>query len=61
MIEAHAVVQLERAAQAGKPPYVSVFAHMIPVVGGIAPNLSGGRETIRRDSRDLVGHAVLAE
>ncbi len=42
VIETHAVVQLERAAQTGKPPYVSVFAHMIPVVGGIAPNLSGG-------------------
>ena len=53
VVQAHAVVERERATQTVHPPAVAVLLHVIPAEGGVAPHLALGRKIVGRRARDL--------
>ena len=58
MVQAHVVVQLERALEAAHPPAVAVSAHDVPAIRGVAPQLAVRREAVGRAARLARGVAV---
>src|SRR5262249_36170192 len=52
VIDARYVHDLQNRPHAFDPPLEAIFQHSFPVVEGIAPELSGRAEIIRRDARD---------
>ena len=57
MVQTDDVVHVEGGSDAVFPPGEAVCFHSIPVIDGVAPVLAGGRELIRRRSRDADGIA----
>ena len=53
MIQAHAVVERKRAAQAIHPPAIAVLLHVVPAERRVAPHLALGRKVVGRRARNL--------
>ena len=52
MIDAHAVRVHERASEPPLPPGKVVLGHQVPAVDGVAPELAGLAEIVRRHPGD---------
>ena len=61
VVDAHHIVQLEAVPQAGDPPLIAGFAVGFPAVERIAPELTGGRKSIRGNARHRRGDVVLVQ
>ena len=53
VVQAHTVVERERATQTVHPPAIAVLLHVIPTEGGIAPHLALGRKIVGRRAGNL--------
>ena len=53
VVQAHAVVECERTAQAVEPPAIAILLHVIPAEGGVAPDLALGCKVVGRRPRNL--------
>ena len=53
VVQAHAVVERERATQTVHPPAVAVLLHVVPTEGRVAPHLALGSKIVRRRARNL--------
>ena len=53
VVQAHTVVERERATQAVHPPAVAVLLHVVPAERRVAPHLALGRKVIGRRTGDL--------
>ena len=53
MIQTHAVVERECAAQAIHPPAIAVLLHVVPAERRVAPHLTLGRKVVGRRARNL--------
>ena len=53
MIQTHAVVERERAAQAIHPPAIAVLLHVVPAERRVAPYLTLGRKVVGRRAGNL--------
>ena len=53
VIQAHAVVERERAAQAIHPPAIAVLLHVVPAERRVAPHLALGRKVVGRRAGNL--------
>ena len=58
MIYSDYVCKARRGSDSVYPPFVAVCFHRVPVVEGIAPELTGGRIVVGRHARDQLGAAV---
>ena len=61
MVDAHHIIQLKAVPQAGDPPLIAGCAVGFPAVERIAPELAGGRKTIRRNTCHSGGNVVLIQ
>ena len=53
VIQTHAVVERERAAQAIHPPTIAVLLHVVPAERRVAPHLALGRKVVGRRAGNL--------
>ena len=61
VVDADNVVQLARAVNAADPPAEAVAAHGVPIVQGVAPQLTVGGEVVRRYARHRLGHQLFVQ
>ena len=61
MVDADHIVQAEAGLDPADPPGIAGFLMLLPPVQGVAPQLSGGRESVRRTAGHRQGHAVFIE
>ena len=61
VVNAHHIVKLEAVPHSGDPPVVTGFLVVVPVVKGIAPNLTVFAERIGRTSGDLGRFIILVQ
>ena len=52
MVNPNHIVELVTVSQAADPPLVSCVSVVIPAIQRVAPELTGGRKTVRRAAGD---------
>ena len=61
VVDANHIVPFKAIPQAGDPPLIARFPVLFPAVEWIAPELAGGRKTIRRNTCHSGGNVVLIQ
>ena len=61
VVDAHHIVQLEAVPQAGDPPLIAGRTVRLPAVERIAPQLTGGRKSVRGNTRHRRGQIFLIQ
>ena len=61
VVDAHHIIQLKAVPQAGDPPLIAGCAVRLPAVERVAPELAGGRKSIRGNARHRRGNVVLVQ
>ena len=61
VVDAHHIVQLKAVPQPGDPPLIAGRTVRLPAVERVAPQLTGGGETIRGNARHRRGDVVLVQ